>query len=303
VLVQVRITDFNVYRIFVDILFFIAAFGGALLYAPALILVNQYFDRHRSVATGIASAGSGLGVFIFPPLIEVLFNHYGFSGAFIILSAICFNNCISGALYRPLERSISASKLDETESNTDVPVACGSISSIIWNWLNKHFGLSYLGEFVFASYCTAMTLITLAYVSGHQLVVDWAVQQGVPESQAVFLLSIIGITDTVGRLLSGFVFDLSWFRPRRKLFYCLSVFGSGAFFFGLGFSSSYISFAVCSALQGFFNGITVCQRAVIIVDIVGLDKLSACFGLCVACQGFGVLLGPMLAGSYLFIVL
>ncbi|ELU17303.1 hypothetical protein CAPTEDRAFT_93436 [Capitella teleta] len=271
------------------------ALGGTLIYAPALILVNQYFDNHRSVATGLASAGSGLGVFVFPPLIKYLFNNFGFTGAFIILSSICLNNCVAGALYRPLpsKKQVAVVKkkvISEKSSN------CGSMLPNAWRWINKHFGLSYLSEAVFGTYCLSMTLITLSYVSGHQLIVDLAKEQGVPDSKAVFLLSVIGITDTMGRLLSGFVFDFPFFRPRRQLYYCVSVFLSGGLLFGLGFSKDYLSFVLCSAFQGFFNGVVVCQRAVVIVDIVGMDKLSACFGLCVACQGFGVVFGPMIAG-------
>ena len=38
-----------------------------------------------------------------PPLMEVLFNHYGFSGACLILGGIALHFCVSAAFFRPLD--------------------------------------------------------------------------------------------------------------------------------------------------------------------------------------------------------
>ena len=50
-----------------------------LTYAPSLILINKYFDSRRSFATGIASSGSGIGTFLLVPVIQFLFDIYGFT--------------------------------------------------------------------------------------------------------------------------------------------------------------------------------------------------------------------------------
>ena len=34
---------------------------------------------------------------------EVLFNHYGFSGAFLVLGGIALHFCVGAALFRPLD--------------------------------------------------------------------------------------------------------------------------------------------------------------------------------------------------------
>ena len=53
--------------------FLSAGFGRCLTYAPSLILITQYFDKRRGLAVGIATAGVGLGMFSFPPLIGKYF--------------------------------------------------------------------------------------------------------------------------------------------------------------------------------------------------------------------------------------
>ena len=59
---------------------------------------------------GLASSGVGLGTLMLPPLSESLFSHYGYTGAFLVLSAVALHYCVSGALFRPLElhRQIAA---------------------------------------------------------------------------------------------------------------------------------------------------------------------------------------------------
>jgi len=52
--------------------------------------------------TGIAAAGSGIGGFVFPPLVNFLLETYSWRGTFVILGAIMLNIVICGSLFRPL---------------------------------------------------------------------------------------------------------------------------------------------------------------------------------------------------------
>ncbi|KAJ9590108.1 hypothetical protein L9F63_016769, partial [Diploptera punctata] len=77
-------------------------FGFGLIYLPAIVSVTCYFEKYRSLATGIAVCGSGLGTFAFAPLSEYLITEYGWRGAMLIISAIVLNCMILGALFRPV---------------------------------------------------------------------------------------------------------------------------------------------------------------------------------------------------------
>lgn len=77
--------------------------GRSFAYTPALIIVGYYFNKRRGLAVGLATSGVGLGCFVFPPAIEIMFNTYGFSGTFIVLAAVIANFFVCGALFRPLE--------------------------------------------------------------------------------------------------------------------------------------------------------------------------------------------------------
>ena len=53
---------------------FAPGFGRCLTYTPSLIIVTAYFNKRRGLAVGMATAGVGLGMFLFPPLIGALFG-------------------------------------------------------------------------------------------------------------------------------------------------------------------------------------------------------------------------------------
>ena len=46
-------------------------------------------------------SGSSIGFFLWPPLVTVFFNHYGWRGGFIIVAGFQLNVCVLGVLMRP----------------------------------------------------------------------------------------------------------------------------------------------------------------------------------------------------------
>ncbi|CAH1141987.1 unnamed protein product [Phyllotreta striolata] len=82
---------------------FMGGVGFGLIYLPAVVCVGYYFETKRSLATGIAVCGSGVGTCVFAPLATMLLEEYGWRGANLILAGLILNCAIFGALMRPLE--------------------------------------------------------------------------------------------------------------------------------------------------------------------------------------------------------
>ncbi|WAR29224.1 MOT12-like protein [Mya arenaria] len=74
--------------------------GRSFTYTPSLIIVGYYFNKKRGLAVGLATSGVGIGCFVFPPVVEIMFNHYGFEGTLLILSGVISNFFICGVLFR-----------------------------------------------------------------------------------------------------------------------------------------------------------------------------------------------------------
>ncbi|XP_001606934.1 monocarboxylate transporter 13 isoform X1 [Nasonia vitripennis] len=114
----------SVYAKDLTVLYFTAGigtgFGFGLIYLPAIVSVTVYFEKYRSLATGIAVCGSGLGTVVFAPFISYLISVYGsYKSAMMILSAIVLNCVVLGIMFRPLEpvKSSECIPLKEVKSN------------------------------------------------------------------------------------------------------------------------------------------------------------------------------------------
>ena len=81
----------------------ITGLGLAVCYVAAIVIVAFYFEKKRSLATGIAVAGSGIGTFLFAPLIQYLLEQWGWRGCLVILAGIFLNMAVCGSVMRDLE--------------------------------------------------------------------------------------------------------------------------------------------------------------------------------------------------------
>lgn len=108
-----------------------AGIGFGLIYLPAIVSVTTYFEKKRSLATGIAVCGSGFGTFIFAPIITYLLREFGWRGSILIISGIVLECIIFGSLFRPLEyeeeKSVDSEnnrlQLKATEGRVDIHVS------------------------------------------------------------------------------------------------------------------------------------------------------------------------------------
>ena len=71
-------------------------------YVSCVVIVAYYFEKRRSLATGLAVCGTGIGTFTFAPLCDFLIIRYNWRSCFLILGAISLNICAAGALFCPL---------------------------------------------------------------------------------------------------------------------------------------------------------------------------------------------------------
>jgi MFS family permease len=98
-----------------------------IVYQPALTVVGQYFERRRSLVTGIAFAGAQLGGVVIPIIVDHLFAEIGFGWGtriigFIVLLLLIFA-CFAMTTRLPSMRRGTATVHhddgDTTENNLD----------------------------------------------------------------------------------------------------------------------------------------------------------------------------------------
>ena len=125
---------------------------------------------------------------------------------------------------------------------------------------------------------------------------DRAVLWGIEGKDAAFLLSVIGISNTVARLVLGWLSDRTWINRLYLYNMCLVICGVSMAL--SPFMATYYLQAIYCAIFGITSGAYVGLTSVVLVDLLGLDKLTNAFGLLLMFQGIASVMGPPVIGQY-----
>lgn len=109
------------------IAFSISGIGLSLSCVASVVIVAYYFEKRRSLATGLSVCGTGIGTFIFPPLTIYLLNEFTWRGTLLIYAGIFLNIIVFGALMRDLDFCDD----DESNSSSDYSSETRSINEKI----------------------------------------------------------------------------------------------------------------------------------------------------------------------------
>ncbi|CAG9823917.1 unnamed protein product [Phaedon cochleariae] len=220
--------------------------GFGLMYVPAVVNVGYYFEKRRSLATGIAVCGSGFGTFAFAPLGAYFLNSYGWKGANLVLAGICLSCVIFAILMKP----IAYEKKSDEAAVVDA-------------------GLQLSSENVTKSL-------------------------GIDKESASLFISIIGFTNTLGRIVCGFIADLPQVNTLLLNNVCLIVMGlavaAGPFCHTFT-AYTCMSIAYGSAMAGYIS-----LASILLVEYLGLESLTSSFGLLLLFRGTAAFIGSPLAG-------
>jgi len=103
----------NLYVMFVTygVLF---GFGSCGIYIITYVAVPRYFMKWRSLSLGLIAMGPGGGLFVMSPLVQVLFERFGWRGTFLAMAGIVSVTCLMALVYRPI-----VLESDKVEPNGD----------------------------------------------------------------------------------------------------------------------------------------------------------------------------------------
>ncbi|XP_050361709.1 monocarboxylate transporter 12 [Nymphalis io] len=357
-----------------------AGVGFGLIYLPAIVSVTVWFERYRSLATGIAVCGSGLGTFLFAPITSALISNYGWRGAMALIGAFILNCIPLGLMFRPvperprtpitepmlpkinkspLKRSQSTEQIARANGKLEDDVARltlsqpalnkpheqkhhphsrhgsgimqrpdvlyqGSMTSLAkfrgaspdrvqisikkeereqrCGWLPcsqeskaalaEMLDVSLLVDPIFILFSLSNFLTSIGFYIPYVYTVPMSENLGVEEP--AYLISIIGASNLVGRIILGYISDKPWVNRLLAYNLCLTIAGISTAmamacweFWGLALYATTFGFTI-----GAYVGLT----SVVLVDLLGIERLTNAFGLLLLFQGIASLIGPPFAG-------
>ncbi|ORY03674.1 major facilitator superfamily domain-containing protein [Clohesyomyces aquaticus] len=250
--------------------------GAGGTFTTAMVCVGQWHVRRRSLATGIAIAGSSLGGVIFPIFVDRIMQRVGFFGAVrytalmigILMAASCF--LITARLPRKK-----------------------------WDWEMTWFDLTLFKEKQFAFFTIGAFLSFWGIWGPFIFLPSMAQDQGFSYSLALYLISIANATSIFGRTIPPYFADtLGSFNV-----VAFSAGGSGVCLFALwlpfNYYRSHAGLIVFALVFGFFSGAFVSLLMPCVAKAGTIETLGRRFGTFQIIMSISNLTGPPIMGAIL----
>lgn len=290
---------------------FIGGIGLGFNYLCANVIIGLYFEKWRGLATGIGASGTGMSQIVIYPVIGAIKDKWGWRACFIVLSILEIITGFLALFYLPLEPVYVTSKTEITTKSRPVKgFHCKKKNNDKKNEkMEKNHILRYrklmmklFDPLLLSSPTFWLFLFTGFLLSGGAMGTLFIMQRratefGIKEKTARYLITVFGVCNMIGRILSGLLlripkFNLIKFSAVIMIFAAISFF-STSFPWAKNSTTQYIN----SCFLGFFLS-PFCLRHLIAIDLFGLRHLPNSFGLQMVSMGLGVIV-EMTTANYI----
>jgi hypothetical protein len=183
-----------------------------------------------------------------------------------------------------------------TKSITNFPDPEESAISKITNFLLNMFDFSLLKSFTFILLCSSGVLVFIGLYTPFVYVVQKAKVMGIEEAERSNILLILGICNTVSRVITGLISDI----PKVDVIVVQNVAAvlAGVATCLVAVLNSFPLLCIYAAFFGVNIAAFIALRSIVMVEMLGLKKLNNAFGLTSLFQGIAVLIGSPMSGIY-----
>jgi len=160
-------------------------------------VLNGWFTKHRGKAIGITMAGTGLGAFLLPPVVEFLISNYGWRTAYrgIGFGALLISLPIVIALFRENTGGAATGGTSETAKK-----------AAIWGMTRRDAMRT--ARFWILGVVLFVTVIVIAgLLSNFARIMT---EKGFDRSSIATIAAVMGLTVIAGRVLVGALVDRFW---------------------------------------------------------------------------------------------
>lgn len=165
----------------------------------------------------------------------------------------------------------------------------------------EYFELSLLSHRGFLTYSLAVTCFNAGYFIPYVHLVAHSRLVGFSEYQAAFVISSTGMTDIMGRVVSGWVSDLQRLRSLHLMTIWTGLVGLFLLLLPLcSLQGNYAGLLTVSLAYGFCAGAMTPLVFSVVPEIVGMERMVGALGLLQLIESVGGLLGAPLSGKQTF---
>ena len=244
--------------------------------------LNLYFDKYKTLATGMASVGHNLGLVIFADLISSLEHIFGWKGMFLVLSGISFNLCACAVAMFPIKvelhtrrDSFTAEELLETPKR-------------------KYLNFSVLKKISFLFLCVSNVFMSVSHGVYILHLPSYSKDVAFNRNEFGILLMVYGISNIIGKVFYSFLGHHP--QVNTTIVYTLSLTLTGI---SMGLTPVFLTrtgMLVLAGCVGFFFCVAGALINAVIHSIVGFKRFSDGIGMSLPFKATGNLIGGIMAG-------
>lgn len=265
----------------------LAGFGMAGLFVVGFATVPQWFERRRGTASGIAAAGTGIGLVTLPGAADWLISAVGWRGAMLgVAGSAGLLAALVVLLFADRHADVGADPTVEFEGGVveDIGPSPEISAETRATILSGPFLLVFLGwAFVYAPIYVLLSHVVL-----------YATEAGFGRTTGVFAITVLGITVVLARVGVGALAD----RVGRLATFVASGVLLGAAVLALPLAPTATVFLAGVVLFAVgYSGIGGLLSPVL-ADLFGNEGLNTMFGVSSLAFGVAGLAGPPLAGYW-----
>ena len=243
-------------------------------------VLNNWFTKHRGKAIGITMAGTGLGAFLLPPIVEFLIANHGWRTAYrgIGLGALLISLPIVFALFKEKPDSLTA---------TDGEVMANKVET--WGLTTKDAMRT--KQFWILGAVLFLTVIVVAgLLSNFERIMT---EQGFERSSIAQIAAVMGLTVIIGRLMVGALVDRFWAPGVAACFFLVATLG---LLILVGTQVTMATALLVAVMIGLAAGAELDLLAYLTGKYFGPAHYPAIFGLIIAFFTVGAGIAPPLFG-------
>ncbi|XP_014354972.2 uncharacterized protein LOC106708027 [Papilio machaon] len=163
------------------------------------------------------------------------------------------------------------------------------------NCLSDMFNVALFKKMTFNLLCLGTLILFIWFIVPYFYLAEHMILKGYSEDDGAMMLSIIGITNTIGMVGLGWIGDFPKVSIGNLYAFCLILCGATVAALPLALSNYWILVSISSAF-GLLFAASFTFTPSLLVKLVSLDDFTSAYGLVLLAQGIGHLIGPPLSG-------
>lgn len=260
----------------------IGAAAGAF-YAPMMALASGWFERNRSLAVALVSAGAGTSPLTVAPFARWLIDSYDWRPAMLVIGIAAWILLIPASFL--VRRPPVVLDIDPPAPGVATPVAALAAAPRMS-----------AGEALRTPQFAVLALAHFACCAAHSgpifHMVSYAIGCGIPAMVAVSVYSLAGVSGLGGRVLLGVLADRLGAKPVLVAGLAVQAIGAGAYVFATQLGELY----ALAIVFGIAYGGVMPLYAILARDYFGPHIMGTVFGAISALASLGMAFGPWVGG-------